>query len=31
MPEHYVELEHTADWSIRVWGDDLDALFRHAA
>jgi SHS2 domain-containing protein len=31
MPEFYAELEHTADWSIRVWGDDLDALLRHAA
>ena len=31
MAEHYTELEHTADWSIRVWGDDLDGLFRHAA
>jgi len=31
MPEFYTELEHTADWSIRVWGDDLDGLFRHAA
>lgn len=30
MPEHYVELEHTADWAIRVWGDDLVALFEHA-
>jgi SHS2 domain-containing protein len=31
MAEFYTELEHTADWAIRVWGDDLDALFRHAA
>jgi SHS2 domain-containing protein len=31
MPEFYTELEHTADWAIRVWGDDLDALFGHAA
>lgn len=31
MAEHYTELDHTADWAIRVWGDDLHALFRHAA
>jgi SHS2 domain-containing protein len=31
MAEFYTELEHTADWAIRVWGDDLDALFQHAA
>jgi SHS2 domain-containing protein len=31
MAEHYVELEHTADWAMRVWGDDLVALFEHAA
>jgi SHS2 domain-containing protein len=31
MPEHYAELEHTADWAMRVWGDDLAALFEHAA
>lgn len=31
MPEHYTELDHAADWSIRVWGDDLDGLFEHAA
>lgn len=31
MAEFYSELEHTADWAIRVWGDNLDALFRHAA
>ncbi len=30
MPEHYIELEHTADWAIRVWGHDLVALFEHA-
>lgn len=27
----YREVEHTADWSIEVWGDDLAALFEHAA
>jgi len=25
------EIEHTADWSIRVWGSDLRELFEHAA
>lgn len=24
-------VEHTADWSIRVWGDDLSDLLRQAA
>jgi len=24
-------IDHTADWSIRVWGDDLAGLFRQAA
>lgn len=27
----YEELEHTADWAIRVWGATLPALFEHAA
>lgn len=27
----YEELEHTADWAIRVWGKTLSALFEHAA
>lgn len=27
----YQELEHTADWTARVWGADLGALFEHAA
>ena len=31
MAEHYAELEHTADWAIRVWGDSVEALFEHAA
>jgi SHS2 domain-containing protein len=31
MPLYYEELRHTADWAIRVWGEDLDALFGHAA
>ncbi|MBN1311861.1 MAG: archease [Anaerolineae bacterium] len=25
------EVEHTADWSIRVWGEDLRSLFENAA
>jgi SHS2 domain-containing protein len=25
------EIEHTADWALRVWGDDLRALFVNAA
>jgi SHS2 domain-containing protein len=32
MPENPIEIiEHTADWSIRVTGDDLAQLFNHAA
>lgn len=31
MPSYYQELHHTADWAIRVWGEDLEALFVHAA
>jgi len=27
----YEELEHTADWKIRVWGRDYADLFRNAA
>lgn len=27
----YEELEHTADWAIRVHGQDLNSLFEHAA
>lgn len=27
----YEELEHTADWAVRVWGEELNALFEHAA
>lgn len=27
----YEELEHTADWAIRVWGETLVDLFEHAA
>jgi len=25
------EIDHTADWALRVWGDDLPALFENAA
>lgn len=25
------EIEHTADWALRVWGEDLRALFENAA
>lgn len=28
---YYEELEHTADWTARVWGEDVSALFEHAA
>ena len=31
MTRFYRELEHTADWAVRVWGDSLAALFEHAA
>jgi SHS2 domain-containing protein len=31
MTKFYNELEHTADWAIRVWGEEIDALFEHAA
>jgi SHS2 domain-containing protein len=32
MPENPIQIvEHTADWSIRVTGDDLAQLFEHAA
>ena len=31
MPEYYRELDHIADWAIEVWGQDLAALFEHAA
>jgi SHS2 domain-containing protein len=24
-------VEHTADWSLRIWGQDLESLLRHAA
>jgi SHS2 domain-containing protein len=31
MARYYEELEHTADWTIRVWGASLDRLFANAA
>jgi len=31
MAKFYSELDHTADWAIRVWGEDIAALFEHAA
>lgn len=31
MTRFYQELEHTADWAVRVWGQSLAALFEHAA
>lgn len=31
MVQHYLELTHTADWAVRVWGESLNALFEHAA
>lgn len=31
MTRFYQELEHTADWMVRVWGDSVAALFEHAA
>ena len=30
-PPFFEELEHTADWKIRVWGKDYAELFRNAA
>ena len=31
LPRRFEEIEHTADWSIQVYGESLDALFKHAA
>jgi SHS2 domain-containing protein len=31
MMKFYRELDHIADWAIEVWGQDLAALFEHAA
>ena len=31
MTRFYQELEHTADWAVRVWGKSTAALFEHAA
>lgn len=30
-PRRFEEIEHTADWSLRVYGESLNALFTHAA
>jgi SHS2 domain-containing protein len=27
----FLEIEHTADWALRVWAPDIDELFRQAA
>lgn len=27
----FEEIQHTADWSVRVWGDDLPQLFAESA
>lgn len=31
MTRFYRELEHTADWAVKVWGETAAALFEHAA
>ncbi len=31
MNPSWEEIEHTADWALRVWGEDLRALFENAA
>lgn len=31
QPVPFEELDHTADWKIRVWGKDYAELFRNAA
>ena len=31
ITKRWQEIEHTADLSLRVWGEDLRALFEHAA
>jgi SHS2 domain-containing protein len=28
---YWQEVDHTADWALRVWGGDLRALYEHAA
>jgi SHS2 domain-containing protein len=30
-PSGFEEIDHTADWALRVWGRDLDDLFHQAA
>jgi SHS2 domain-containing protein len=29
--KYWEEVEHTADWALQVWGNDLRSLFEHAA
>ena len=31
MMKFYREVDHMADWAIEVWGQNLEALFEHAA
>lgn len=31
MPRGWEEIDHTADWALRVWGKDLRSLFENAA
>ncbi|MEA3334487.1 MAG: archease [Chloroflexota bacterium] len=31
MSKFFEELDHTADWTIRVWGGSLEQLFENAA
>ena len=31
MNDRYEEIEHTADWALHVYGEDLEQLFRNAA
>jgi len=31
LNEGFVEVSHTADWSLRVWAEDISGLFRQAA
>lgn len=30
-PAGFLEIEHTADWELKVWGPDLPSLFEQAA
>lgn len=31
ISQGWEEIDHTADWSLRVWGEDLRSLFENAA